>query len=199
MTRKVVGNLILGQAVLYVGLLMCVALKPDGLGANDGISYYGIFRQTVVPYAIAILGPGYFIWTALRTAAPFAPAPVYLRRMANCLAALSVLVVLTPYSANPVFDWVHTLAGAFLFVLQLLLGLRLLGWSGGDGWTSGLLLLQFLSGLFCAVYVLPKHGFLLQGEVVFQIAFGALLVRTTRLFVPQAIAPDHVTVPADGR
>ncbi|GLY77500.1 hypothetical protein [Actinoallomurus iriomotensis] len=188
MTRKVVGNLILGQAVLYVGLLMCVALKPDGLGANDGISYYGIFRQTVVPYAIAILGPGYFIWTALRSAAPFAPAPVYVRRMANWLAVFSVLVVLTPYSANLVFDWVHTLAGTFLFVLQLVLGLRLLGWSGGDGWTAGLLLAQFVSGVFCAVYVLPKHGFLLQGQVAFQVAFGALLVRTMRLFVPQTIA-----------
>jgi hypothetical protein len=187
MTRKVVGNLILGQAILYVGLLTCVALKPDGLGANDGISYYGIFRQTVVPYAVALLGPGYCTWTALRTAAAFVPGPVYLRRMANGLAALSVLVVLTPYDANLVFDWVHTLAGTFLFALQLVLALRLLGWTGGDGWVAGLLAAQFVSGVFCAVYVLPKHGFLLQGQAVFQLAFGALLVRTVRLFVPQAV------------
>jgi hypothetical protein len=186
MTRKVVGNLILGQGLLYVGLLMCVALKPDGLGANDGISYYGIFRQTVVPYAITLLGPGYFTWTALRAAAPFAPAPVYLRRMTSCLAALSVCVVLTPYSANLVFDWVHTLSGSALFVLQLVLGLRLLGWSGGDAWTAGLLVAQFACGVFCAIFVLPKHGFLLQGQVAFQLAFGALLVRTMRLLVPQA-------------
>jgi hypothetical protein len=185
MTRKVVGNLILGQAVLYLGLLMCVALKPDGLGANDGISYYGTFRQTVVPYAAALLGPGYFTWTALRTAAEFTPAPAYVRRMADLLAAMSVLVVFTPYSANLVFDWVHTVAGTVLFALQLVLGRRLLGWSGGDGWTTGLLVAQFVSGVFCAVYVLPKHGFLLQGQVAFQAAFGALLVRITRLVVPQ--------------
>jgi hypothetical protein len=187
MTRKVVGNLILGQAVFYAGLLVCVALRPDGLGANDGISYYGIFRQTVVPYAVALLGPGYFTWTALRTAADFTPAPAYLRRMADVLAASSVLVVLTPYDANLVFDWVHTLAGTLLFALQLVLGLRLLGWSGGDGWTTGLLVAQFVSGVFCAVYVLPKHGFLLQGQVVFQVAFSALLIRITRLLVPQAV------------
>lgn len=187
MTRRVVGNLVLGQVCLFGGLLMCVVLKPRGLSANDGISYYGIFRRTVVPYAIALLGSGMFTWRALRWAAPASPAPAYVRGMAGCLAAMSAGVVLTPYSLNLVFDWVHTILGAAVFILQLVLGAQLLGWTGGDAWITGFLLIQLASGVFCAVFVLPKHGFLIQGQLAFQLAFGALLIRTAHLLLPEPI------------
>jgi hypothetical protein len=185
MSRKVIGNLMLAQACLFGGLLMCVVLKPHGLIANDGISYYGTFRRTVVPYAIALIGSGLFTWRALYWAAPAWPAPPYVRGMASGLAAMSAGVVLTPYSVNLMFDWVHTLLGAAVFVLQLVLGARLLGWTGGDSWAACLLLAQFASGVLSAIFVLPKHGFLIQGQLAFQLAFAALLIRSVRLLMPE--------------
>lgn len=187
MTRKVIGNLVLGQACLFGGLLICVALKPKGLTANDGISYYGIFARTVVPYAFALLGLALCVRRALQWSAPTSPRPAYLHGMANWLAAMSLGVVLTPYSANLLVDWLHTLLGAAVFVLQLVLGAQLLNWTGGDAWVAAFLVTQFLSGVFCAVYVLPKHGWLIQGQVAFQLTFGALLIRTTRLLMPQPV------------
>lgn len=188
MARKVIDNILLGQACLLGGLLMCVVLKPRGLTANDGISYYGTFRLTVAPYAVALLGSTLFIWRALHQVAPALPALAYVRGMASCLAAMSVGVVLTPYSANIAFDWVHTALGTAVFALQLLLAMRLHGWNGGDAWSTGFLMTQFVSGVFCAVFVLPKHGFLIQGQLVFQLSFGALLLRTARLLLPQPAA-----------
>lgn len=194
MSRKVIGNLVLAQACLLGGLLMCVVLKPHGLIANDGMSYYGTFRRTIVPYAIALLGSGLFSWRALHWAAPAWPAPPYIRGMASLLAAMSAGVVLTPYSANLVFDWVHTLLGAAVFALQLVLGARLLGWTGGDPWATRLLIAQFASGVFSAIFVLPKHGFLIQGQVAFQLAFAALLIRSVRLLTPEP-EPEPVAQP----
>lgn len=189
MTRSVGGNIVLGQICLFGGLLVCVVMRPHGLVANDGISYYGIFRHTVGPYALALMGMAFWTRRALHLAAPLSPAPAYLRGMATWMAAMSVGVVLTPYSLNIVFDWAHTLLGAAVFVLQLVLGLRMLSWSGGDAWMTAFLVAQFCSGVFAAVFVLPKQGFLIQGQLAFQLAFGALLLRTARLLVPQELAP----------
>lgn len=194
MSRKVIGNLMLAQACLFGGLLMCVVLKPHGLIANDGISYYGTFRRTIAPYAIALIGSGLFTWRALRWAAPAWPAPPYVRGMASGLAVMSAGVVLTPYSVNLVFDWVHTLLGAAVFVLQLVLGARLLGWTGGDPWAARLLIAQFASGVLSAIFVLPKHGFLIQGQVAFQLAFAALLIRSVRVLTPEP-EPEPVAQP----
>lgn len=189
MTRKVIANLVLAQACLFGGLMICIGLKPKGLAANDGISYYGIFARTFVPYAFALLGSALCVRRALRWAAPVSPSPAYLHRMANGLAAMSAGVVVTPYSANLLVDWVHTLLGAAVFILQLVLGAQLLNWSGGDAWVATFLVTQFLSGVFCAVYVLPKHGWLIQGQLAFQLSFGALLIRTVRVLTPQPVTP----------
>ena len=188
MTRKAIGNLVMGQAFLFGGMLICIALKPNGLTTNDGISYYGTFARTVVPYAFALLGSALCTRRALHQAAPSSPQPAYLHGMANWLAAMSAGVVLTPYTAGLLVDWAHTLLGAAVFALQLVLGARLLNWTGGDAWVAAFLVTQFLSGVFCAIYVLPKHGWLIQGQLAFQFFFGALLVRTTRLLLPQPAA-----------
>jgi hypothetical protein len=195
MTRRVIGDLVLAQACLLGGLLLCIAFRPDGLGANDGISYYGIFRQTVIPYAIAILGSAIFMRRALRSTAPASAAPNYIRGLANLVAAMSAGVVLTPYSLNTLFDWVHTALGAAVFALQLVLAWQFLGWTGGDNWIAFFFGVQFLSGVVAAVFVLPKHGFLIQAQVAFQFAFGALLIRTARLLLPEpeTEAADQVT------
>jgi hypothetical protein len=189
MTRKVIGDLVAGQACLLGGLLICVALKPGGLTANDGISYYGIFARTVVPYAAALLGSALCVRRALRWAAAASPKPAYLGGMANGLAVMSAGVVLTPYSANLLFDFVHTLLGTAVFILQLILGATLLRWTAGDPWVAAFLLAQFASGIFCAIYVLPKDGWLIEGQLAFQLAFGALLIRTAYLLLPQPVAP----------
>lgn len=197
MTRRVIGDLVLAQSCLLGGLLLCVALRPDGLGANSGISYYGVHRQTVTPYAVAIIGSALLMRRALRWVGPASPRPGYFRVVANWLAAMSAGVVLTPYSLNTLFDWLHTALGAAVFALQLVLAWQLLGWTSGDGWMAFFLAAQFISGVVAAIFVLPDHGFLIQAQVAFQLAFAALLIRTTRLLLPEPqpeVEPETETV-----
>lgn len=187
MTRKVIGDLALGQVFLFGGMLVCVMIRPDGLGANAGISYYGIHRGTVVPYAVAVIGSALFTRRALRGMAPVLPAPARVRGTADALAAMAWGVVLTPYSVDMVFDWAHTLLGAALFFVQLMLTLRLLSWSGGDGWMRFFVLTEFGSGVIAGTFVLTKDGFLIQAQLVFQLSFTLLLVRRARPSVAAAV------------
>jgi hypothetical protein len=186
MADKVVTDLLRGQACLFGGVLTCVVIKPRGLGANNGICYYGVHWQTLIPYAVALLGSAYFIRKALVAAAGAFPDPVYMRRMAAGLAVTTSGLVVTPYSLGRLFDMTHTILGAVLFVLQLILAARLLRWVSGGFLSLFLVLLQLTGGVIAAIYVLPKQGFLIQGQLLFQLAFGALLVRST-YFLPSAV------------
>jgi hypothetical protein len=191
--RRVISDLAWGQACLYAALLLCVLMRPDGLGANSGVSYYGVHRDTVLPYTIAVVGSALLTCRGLRTAAVATPSPRRLRGSANSLAALSFGIALTPYSVSGLIDWLHTIFGAALFILQLGIAIQLLRWTDGDLMTACLLAAQCVGALIAAIFVLPKEGFLIHGEVAFQIAFGALIIRTFSLLLPAPVQPDPVS------
>jgi hypothetical protein len=190
MRDRVMGDLVRGQVCLLVGLLLCIGLMPEGLGANNGMSYYGVHWETVLPYAVGILSAALFTRRALRHAASTSPSPGHLRIAADAFALLLGGIILTPYTLNGAVDWTHRLLGAALFVLQLLLAIRLVAWAHGAG--TALLLVQLAGGIIAAVYLLQDDGFLLQGEATFQFGFGALLIRTIPLLpvLPMSSAPS---------
>lgn len=192
------GDAFWGQVCMYGGLLICIVARPQGLTSNNGISYYGTYWQTFVPYAFALLGGALFTRRALRTLAlAVAPLPGRLRldsrHLGDSFAALLVAITLTPYTFGSFFDWVHTLVSALLFVLQLLLSVHLVRCT--DGGAAGLLFLvtELTGGIIAARYVIPRRGFLLHGQILFQFGFGALLVRTAALLQPARVAPSSAT------
>jgi hypothetical protein len=190
MRDRVVGDLVKAQVCLFGGLLLCVVLRSQGLVANEGISFYGRNLETLSPYAAGLLGTAALTRRALRSAAPGLPAPAPVRRAADAFALLLVGIILTPSTASSVVDWTHKTLGASLFVLQLLLAARLVAWAWGDPLGTALLLVQFAGGVASAVWVLQDHGFLIEGQVVFQLAFGVLLIRLVPLALPKAGEPD---------
>lgn len=171
---NILRQIMWGQGILYAGLLVCIILEPQGLGANDGISYYGIHLRTVVPYLLGLLGAAYFCWQAgSRMEQP------QLRPVQISLLFFSLLIagiVVTPYSVDRWFDYMHTALGSALFSLQLVLSGWLI-WQLKYSWWSVLLgLTELAGGILSAIYLKPTHGFLLQAQILFQLAFGALLV-----------------------
>lgn len=161
------------QALLYAGLVVCVLIKPSGLAANDGISYYGIYRETFLPYAIGLLGAAYF---AVRTIDQLPVHERLLRLSLKIYAPLIVGIVITPYAAGWLMDYLHTACGAALFSLQLLLSCYLAWRLHYVWWVLFLVLTELTSGLLSAIYLGPAYGFLFQTQIIFQGAFGALLV-----------------------
>ncbi|MBP2702309.1 hypothetical protein JOL79_00680 [Microbispora sp. RL4-1S] len=197
---RAVGDVARGQASLFAGLVACVAFRPEGLSANNGMSYYGVHWETVAPYAAGLTGAALFMHRALRRTARGTPGPVLVRRLADWFVVLLAGIVLTPYTLGGAVDWAHRGLGAALFVLQLLLGARLVAWAHGDPLSVVLLLVQLGGGVLAAVYVLQANGLLIQGEVTFQLGFGLLLIRTLPRVAPRpagaAAGPDIGISPA---
>ena len=55
--KPAIRYIIYGQSCFVAGLIVCLALKPHGLTANEGLSYYGVYRETILPYTLMLLGP----------------------------------------------------------------------------------------------------------------------------------------------
>ena len=56
-----------GSLAFALGLFVCVVIKPDGLRLDFGISYYGNFAVTVVPYTIGLIATAIALWSSART------------------------------------------------------------------------------------------------------------------------------------
>jgi len=155
------------------GIAMCIVIKPAGLSANDGLSYFGVYGETIIPYALGLLGGAYFITRAL---GQLPPKEKMIRISLRTYVFLITGIVITPYAAGPWMDHVHTTIGAALFSLQLTLSCYLL-WRLKYVWWSVLLSLSMLtSGLLSLIYLAPTHGYLLQSQIIFQISFDILMI-----------------------
>lgn len=172
--KPVVRTILLGQIFLYVGLVVCVIIRPAGLGANAGISYYGIYRETFFPFAVGLLGAAYFTVRA-RGQLDSDKSPI-LRTALKIYAPLIVGIVITPYAAGRWMDYLHTACGSLLFSLQLILSGWLMWRLRYVWWSVALSLVELAGGILSAIYLDPTHGFLFQTQVLFQLAFGTLLI-----------------------
>ncbi|HEY4160668.1 MAG TPA: hypothetical protein VGM08_01265 [Candidatus Saccharimonadales bacterium] len=166
-------SIFIGQLFLYTGLAVCVLLRPAGLAVNAGISYYGIYRQTFLPYAAGLLGAAYF---AMRAMDELLPDEKKLRVALKIYVPLIIGIVITPYAASKWLDYLHTAFGSALFFLQLTLSCWLARRLHYIWWGVMLVVVELAAGIASALYLIPTHGFLLQAQVIFQVAFGVLLV-----------------------
>jgi hypothetical protein len=170
--RQLLPPLLLTAALLA----LCMVLRPAGLAANDGLSYYAIFWATFIPYTAALLIYEHFLW---KTAEALGHSRKY-RLLALALKIMALLVIgllLTPI--NLVEDF-HSLIGLVLFVIQLAVSFKLLAW-GFDWIDAGLVTIEVLGLLAALSYASYDQGLLLQSQIVFQVAFITLLVRSFSL------------------
>lgn len=173
MRSQALRSIVYGQACLYGGLLLAVLLKPQGLAANSGISYYGIFARTILPYFIILLGSAYFTWQCAQRIV--APELKPVRMALTCAALCGAIIGVTTYTISSLVDHLHVAAGSILYSVQLLLSLWLLIKLHHVFWAVLLTAIEFCAGVACAFYLTPKQGLLIQFEILFQIAFSVLL------------------------
>jgi hypothetical protein len=167
---------LVGLALVFfcVGLGVAISLKPAGLATNDGISYYGIYTRTFASFAIGLLGAACSYWLAAFSFHNPKLNPV--KYVFLISSALTIVIVLTPYTVNRITDDIHTTAGSILFSLQLALSFWLVHRLHYLLPAAGLALLELAAGIACAVYLGPTNGFLIQAQILFQLTFGGLLL-----------------------
>lgn len=182
MRRTVFLLLAIQQICFFGGLAVCVALRPAGLGANGGMSYYGIFPNTFPYYALSFLGTSITSLLAARFISTRELRP--LRYGLLAFGILIIIITFTDYSWSAFFDWSHTIAGVILFIVQFAVSFWILARLKWARWPLFFLFLEAVAGGVSIVYVLPSHGFLIQGQAAFQLAFAGLLFFGFRGLLP---------------
>lgn len=186
MERQAVRYVVYGQVCFYGGLLICAALRPAGLTANGGISYYGVYRETILPYTLALLGSAYFL---IKTAELYKePAQKVVRYCLTAFGLLIIGVLVTPDSVRPIWLWdgVHRAFGIPLFSLQLLFSVWLITQLRYQLPAIFLTAVELTGGIFSLLWLSPIHGWSLESQVVFQAGFGGLLIYS----LPRLRAPS---------
>lgn len=155
-------------------MVVCTALDPVSLGANAGISYFGHHRLTVAPFELGMFATAYFLLQAEKEIR----SDGRLAFLYSCLILISVGVIgiaIAPAVGNGLLDKLHRVFGSLTFITQLVLSARLIMRFkiGIFGWAA--YVLQFIGGIIALIYLQPAQGFSIQGQLLFQLAFGIIL------------------------
>jgi hypothetical protein len=154
-----------GISAFVLGMAVCIAIEPAGLRLDFGISYYGTRLATVAPFSAGILGFALAGWLSARAIADQAPDLVTWSLQA--FSVLLVGVVLTPYSAGPLFDAAHTWIGSIAFVIALGETVFIVVDASWRADAVVLLCVMLVAGWLCAHWVPMRHGWLIEAQFVY--------------------------------
>jgi hypothetical protein len=164
--------LLWAQVVFWTCVGLCFVVTGGGLGHNHGFSVYGGSWSTVLPWAVGIAGAAALIWRAADALPDEDPA---LGRCLRINVVLLVFILLTPDTIDQAFYVAHIVASVALFLFQAVVGLWLVVRTRSN-LVLQLYALQIAAGLVAGASQAQWIGLLSPGILVFQLAFGALLV-----------------------
>jgi hypothetical protein len=174
-----VAYVIMGELCFVAMMVGCLAIEPSWIAVKEGLSYYGNYLTTGVPYAI---GFGSCIALTALGLARIQPRSAMVKRLRRGVAVLLVLMAsipLTPYGLDVVFDWLHMGAATVLFASGLVLG----GWLAfrlPDRLTRCLYAIESGAGIAIFTAELGLHDYMIPSELAFQLATFGLVVRGIR-------------------
>ena len=166
-------DIYIGIAVAVSLLLLCVLLDPHSLSDNNGFSYFGAVPRTVIPYSLAFLTYAFFMWLASNRLDEKCQSAKVLKVVLVIMALLMVGLTITPHT---VLVNIHKFFGSSLFVVQLLTSFYLVVRNGKNYLVYFFILLMLTSGIFSLYYLSLKEGFMIQSQLIFQMAFAGILI-----------------------
>jgi hypothetical protein len=164
--------LLLAQLAFWTCVVLCFAVTGGGLSGNHGFSVYGGRWTTILPWAAGISAAAVLIWRAADAVSDEDQA------LARCLRVnvlLLVFILFTPDSIGQFFYVAHIVASVALFLFQAIVGLWLV-LRTRSGVVLQLYGVQIAGGIVAGASQAQWIGLLSPGILVFQVAFGALLV-----------------------
>jgi hypothetical protein len=116
--------LLITQSLFFFSLAWCLILNHGLAAENDGISFYGVYHETVpllvAGYAAAFVG----LW---RTSITFrgAGVPAFTWAGLRVIAVLLFVLLATPFNHGVFLNWTHMGAGITGALLELDVALQL--------------------------------------------------------------------------
>ncbi len=185
MRHSAIRLLILSQVSFLSTFALCLWLEPIVWVANIGVSHFGTLPGTLPIFVAGLaVGSSLLVWGTFCFTESLGP----LNKMAPWLRLIPLFllgIVLTPYGSTPAITEVHKIIADVLFLFQFFLSLwisRELKWAR---FTDSLLLLEVAGALIALLSVNHIVAWEIQGQLLFQIAFGALMVQSAMFILKQ--------------
>ena len=96
-TERSIAYVAYGLTLAAVMLAVCIVIRPQSLRVDYGLSYLGVFTDTIVPYAVALLGVAYCMWRASELVTDFDHGLIIGRSM-KIMACQLIGLLVTPYT-----------------------------------------------------------------------------------------------------
>ena len=177
MNNRAVRSVIYGEVGFFVFLIIQIILRPAGLTANSGVSYYSAIKATIIPYTIGFLVAAYY----LLQSASLLKNTNYLKIISRALrlcACLLLAMVVAPDITHSVVSAIHTLIGASLFITELALAIWLAVYICPNWFNRALATIQLGAGIICFFSIIEMLTWQIEGQIVFQLVFGILVARS---------------------
>lgn len=178
MENKAARYFLIGQTILLFSISICIFLLPQSLFANDGVSYFGAQKTTVIPYSVGLLLTAWFSFKVARA------LPKHSHRVVKAgfkiIAILLLAIVVVPYGINFTLEYIHTLLSAALFLVQFIMMWWLAFKVKSDGLSLFLLFLMAVEIIITVMYLDPRGGYLIAGELAYQLTFAFAAYRAIK-------------------
>lgn len=179
--QKTVRYVILGQVGLFFFLIVCIILMPRFLFERDegGLSNYGTYVKTVVPYSFALGLSGLLNLKAAASMDYPTKASQRLRKVLATLGVGGIIVLLStyPYKLNTVLADMHIGLSVLLFTFELMAGVWFVRVVVNNKLAIALLGVQVVGFLLILSSTIGFIRILLLAQMLTSLAFGVLMVR----------------------
>ena len=173
MKHKQLAKLLIIQfACLFLAVIIAIFLKPIGLNANSGVSYYAVQLETALIVSIGFCTASFFAFYAAWKFKAKKTGDKLIRICLFVAAICYVGLVLTPHDVIAV---THKIFGSTLFGIEFILAYFAMIYSRRK-LDILLFVVAFFSGMLCLVYLFVT-GYMIQAQLIFQLAVWMLYVR----------------------
>lgn len=157
-------EVVTAEAALAGGVVLSLAHTLGRVSFENGYSWFGTQRATIIPYTLSML---LTVGLCARAATMTDGATRLLLRI---MSATIFGLTFTPYSVSGLFNAVHMTLGSVLFVAQLLWTLWV-ALRTRERRYAVLFAIEFVGGALCFTSVVGYDTAMLWGQIIFQAAF----------------------------
>jgi hypothetical protein len=178
--------LVAAEVSFFAMLVVCYLLEPHAPTQKEGISYYGNYLHTLVPYTVAFIASGLFTFGAATT---MRAVSTELRRLKMALYILAILLIcltLVPSLYNSFVGLVHVGIGSGIFLDQMAIGLWFVRRRAGNFIDYGLVAVMIASGGAAGLSVPDVIDVMFVSQVIYEVAAGVLIVRALAYMLSEA-------------
>jgi hypothetical protein len=182
MDHRTVRYLIWGQVSLFGFILLCTILNPHFLIERNegGLSNYGVYRETVLPYSLAFGLSGIITFYSAYLLPKSGGVMRQLKWTLILLGILNIATLLStyPYHLNNFFNTLHDDVGLMGVIIELILSLWFAIYIARSFWGWLLAAIQIIGFILVILILFNYLHILFIAEIISGVAFGAQLVRS---------------------